>query len=138
MTYLEYAKEILLKNNYKLTSPRLLVIEILESSDISQNAYEIAEKIKTIDVVSVYRILDLFKKLHLIHETSEGKFIACQKFDCTNVKHCHHQFVCSSCHKTEEIHINDRLFISKLTKMFPKILINSHDFRFEGLCAKCK
>jgi|SRR3989339_196644 len=138
MLYSEYAKEILLKNNYKLTTPRLLVIEILELSECSQNAYEIAEKIKTIDVVSVYRILDLFKKLYLIHETSEGKFIACQKFDCTNVKHCHHQFVCSLCRKTEEIHINDKFFISRLVKMFPKILINSHDFRFEGLCEKCK
>jgi len=63
MTYPEYAKEILLKNNYKLTSPRMLVVEVLGDSNVSQNAYEIAEKIKTIDVVSVYRILDLFRKL---------------------------------------------------------------------------
>jgi len=41
----------------------VLVVEMLGDSNVSQNAYEIAEKIKTIDVVSVYRILDLFRKL---------------------------------------------------------------------------
>ncbi|MFA6306101.1 MAG: transcriptional repressor [Candidatus Gracilibacteria bacterium] len=141
MSYSDYAKEILSRNSYKLTTPRLLVLGLLEVSDVSQNAYEIAKKIsknKKVDVVSVYRNLSLFKKLGLVHEMSEGKFIVCQKFDCKNSTHCHHQFVCVSCNRTEEIHVNDRSFVRKLAKMFPRLLINSHNFRFEGLCEKCK
>jgi len=142
MTYFDHSKTTLLKNHYKITAPRLLVIEMLETSRTPQNAYDIMKKLssgnKKIDVVSVYRTLSLFKALNLVHETSEGKFIACQKFDCTDISHCHHQFACTSCHKTEEIHVNDKSFMRKLAGMFPKLSINSHDFRFEGLCEKCK
>jgi len=139
MTYSDYAKKTLLQNDHKLTAPRILIMELLERSDVPQNAYGIAKSLnKKIDVVSVYRTLSLFKKLNLIHEVSGGKFIACRKFDCTNSAHCHHQFVCTSCHKTEEIHVNDKSFIKKLARMFPKLSINSHSFQFGGLCEKCK
>jgi Fe2+ or Zn2+ uptake regulation protein len=141
MKYSDHAKEILLKNCCKLTTPRLLVIKLLEASNVSQNAYDMAKKNsknKKRDVVSVYRTLSLFKKLNLIHEVSEGKFIACKKFDCTDLNHCHHQFTCTSCRKTEEIHLNDKSFIRKLAVMYPKLSISSHSFRFEGLCEKCK
>jgi len=142
MTYLDHAKGILAKNGYKLTAPRLLVVELFESFSFPQNAYDIkkafSSRSKKIDTVSIYRTLSLLKKLNLIHEVSEGRFVQCQKFTCTNSSHCHHQFICTSCHETEEIHVNDKFFMNKLTKLFPKLLINSHSFHFEGLCEKCK
>jgi len=142
MTYLDHAKKTLSRNSYKLTTQRLLVIELFESSSISKNAYDIKKALsshsKKIDTVSIYRALSLLKKLNLIHEISDGKFVQCQKFTCTDPSHCHHQFICTSCHKTEEIHVNDKFFMNKLAKLFPKLLINSHSFLFEGLCEKCK
>jgi Fe2+ or Zn2+ uptake regulation protein len=142
MTYFKHAEDILLKNNSKLTASRIRIIKFLEISTIPCNAYDIAKNLnsngKTVDIVSIYRTLSLFEKLNLVHKTSERKFIACQKFECTNSTHCHHQFVCTSCHKTEEIHVNDKSFVRKLAKIFPKLSINSHSFQFEGLCEKCK
>ena len=139
MTYSDHVKNILSQSDHKLTTPRILIVKLLERTDVPQNAYDIAKSLnKKIDVVSVYRTLSLFKKLNLVHEVSEGKFIACQKFDCKDLSHCHHQFVCVSCNKTEEIHVNDKSFMKKLAKMFPKLSINSHSFQFEGLCEKCK
>lgn len=142
MTYIDHAKEILSENGYKLTIPRLLVIELFENSNIPQNAYDVKKALSTqnkkIDTVSVYRTLSLLKKLNLVHEVSDGKVVQCQKFTCKNSAHCHHQFICTSCHKIEEIHVDDKFFINKLIKLFPKLLINSHSFRFEGLCEKCK
>jgi len=142
MTYSDHAKEVLSKNSYKLTKSRLLIIDFFETSVSPVNAYGVMESIssynKKVDVVSVYRTLALFKKLDLVHELSDGKFVSCQKFGCTDLSHCHHQFVCMSCHEIEELHINDKNFVSKLAKLFPKLSINSHHFTFEGLCEKCK
>ncbi|HBB02190.1 MAG: hypothetical protein US89_C0002G0034 [Candidatus Peregrinibacteria bacterium GW2011_GWF2_38_29] len=142
MSYYNYAERVLSQNGYKLTIPRMIVLGLLESSDVSQNAYDMARKItssgKTVDTVSIYRTLALLKELGLIHEMSEGKFIACQKFDCKDSSHCHHQFVCKSCRKIEEIHVDDRFFVKKIAKIFPKLLIDSHSFKFEGFCEKCK
>lgn len=142
MIYLDHSKETLSSNGYKLTTPRLLVIELFGSSNVPRNAYDIKKALSSLnkktDTVSIYRTLSLLKKLNLIHEVSDGKFVQCQKFTCKNSLHCHHQFVCTSCHKTEEIHVNDQFFIDKLTKLLPKLLINSHSFHFEGLCEKCK
>lgn len=142
LSYLDHSKQVLAKNGCKLTNPRLIVVKLIESSNVPQNAYDIAKKSfsanKKIDVVSIYRTLALLKKVNLIHETSEGKFIACQQFDCADKLHCHHQFICTSCNKISEIHLNDKSFISKIKKMFPKLSINSHNFQFEGLCEKCK
>jgi Fe2+ or Zn2+ uptake regulation protein len=141
MTYSAYAKNVLSKTGYKLTTPRLLVLQFLEMSDIPQNAYDVkralSSKKESPDIVSIYRNLALLKKLNLVHEVSDGKFIPCQKFTCTKSSHCHHQFVCTACRKTEEIHLDDKSFMSKVAKLFPKLSIKSHSFHFEGLCAKC-
>jgi len=142
MKYSIHAKTNLSQNGYKLTAQRLLVIDLFESATESRNAYDIKKALssinKKIDIVSIYRILSLLKKLNLVHEISPGKFVRCQKFTCTNLSHCHHQFICNSCHKTEEIHVDDNFFINDLGKLYPKLLINSHSFCFEGLCEKCR
>lgn len=139
MKYSDHAMAVLSKNGYKLTNPRSLVIQVLESSNIPRNAYDIKKSASAnLDIVSIYRTLSLLKDLNLVHEPIEGKFVRCQKFDCANLAHCHHQFTCNSCHEIKEIHVDDKDFVKKLTKLFPKLSINSHNFRFEGLCENCK
>jgi len=142
MTYSIHAQKIISNKGHKLTTARILVIETIEKSPNALNAYEIASLInkngKEIDTVSVYRTLSLLLSLNLAHKAPEGKFIACQEFECSNKSHCHHQFVCTSCGKIKEIHIDDEPFIEKLNKKFLNIFISSHSFQFSGLCEKCK
>lgn len=142
MDYFDHAKKILSKNGYKLTGPRILVLEAVSGADSAQNAYEIKEFLdrsgKKINIVSVYRILSLLKAFELVHEISDGKFISCKKFDCEDPAHCHHQFLCSVCGKIEEMHVDDTSFVNEIVSLFPKLSINSHTFRFEGLCENCK
>lgn len=142
MTYSRHAQKVMSDKGHKLTTTRTLVTEAIEKSPKALNAYEIANLInkngKEIDTVSVYRTLSLLSSLNLVHKTSEGKFIACQEFECLDKSHCHHQFVCTSCGKIKEIHINDKSFIEKLNKKFLNIFISSHSFQFSGLCEECK
>lgn len=136
------AQKTLQTAGYKLTKPRLLIIESLGKNKTPLNAYEIAKilnkKTKSIDIASVYRTLKILKENDLVHETSQGKFIACQKPSCKNQKHSHHQFICETCRQTTEIHIDDSAFLSKIKKIFPEISIQSHNFQFSGLCQNCK
>jgi len=136
------AQKTLQTAGYKLTKPRLLIIESLAKTKTPLNAYEIAKilnkKAKSIDIASVYRTLKILKETDLAHETSQGKFIACQKPSCQNQKHSHYQFICKTCQQTTEIHIDDSSFLSKIQKLFPEISIQSHNFQFSGLCPNCK
>lgn len=141
LSYLDHSKQVLAKNGYKLTNPRLIVLESLSSSTISRNAYDLKKEIaslnKVIDIASIYRTLSLLKSLNLVHEVSGGRFVPCQKFDCANSSHCHYQFTCEKCNEVYEMHLDDRNFIGKISKLFPELLIKSHTFCFSGLCKKC-
>ena len=98
------AQKTLQTAGYKLTKTRLLMIESLAKTKTPLKAYEIAKilnkKTKSIDITSIYRTLKILKDNNLIHETSQGKFIACQKPSCQNQKHSHCQFICKICQQT--------------------------------------
>lgn len=129
-------------NGYKITSSRMNVVKFLGKGMGSFNAYDIVRKAsrtgRKLDVVSVYRALSLFERLKIIHRTSNGKYIPCQKFTCREPAHCHHDFTCTSCNRIEEVHVDDRSFLKTISKILPNLSINSHAFHFEGICEKCK
>ena len=67
---------------YRVTEPRKLVLGVLSRSEAPLNAYGIRNRINEegseVDVASVYRTLDLFERLHLIHEVGmNGAYLAC-------------------------------------------------------------
>lgn len=135
-------EEKLKQHGYRLTKPRKLVVKALKGTKVPLNAYQIQEKIQkegdSIDVVTVYRILEVFEDLKMIHRHSKGGFLPCKTPDCEDEDHCHHQFTCDKCHEVTEIHVEDDAFIERLNNKFKSINIQSHHFEFEGICAKCK
>lgn len=142
MTYLNFAKTRLQKNGYKLTTPRLFVLGVLEKSKKPLNAYEIVKKISakksTIEPSTAYRILEVYEKLDLVHFNKEVQgYTICQDWTCSNQKHCHHQFTCSRCEQITEFHIEDQNFLKTLKTKFKDFLIQSHYFEFSGLCKSC-
>lgn len=141
MTYTEYSIERVKKSGGRVTKTKLAVLEVLDNLEKPINPYEIAAKIEEsggkIDVVTVYRILDAFEALGIVHKSEKG-FMPCSHFTCSDEGHCHHQFFCDSCERAFEVHINDRDFMQKIESKFGDLLIKSHDFRFSGLCNKCQ
>lgn len=141
MTLTDYAGKVLKEGGYRLTSTRLAVVKRLATTKKPLSAYEIAQKIRAgkenIDTVTVYRILEVYEKLGLVHKTRQG-YMPCGEFKCQEPEHCHHQFVCEKCHKAQEIHFSDRDFVAELGRKFSNLLIQSHYFEFSGFCAKCK
>ncbi len=142
MNYKDHALKILKENTMKITATRCVVLDILAKSRQSLNAYEIsalAKKLKMkINTSTVYRILESFQKLNLVHFNKEQNgYLACQELNCHEKTHCHHQFVCKTCHKVEEIHLDDIDFIKSIRTKNPKFQIQNHYFEFFGQCASC-
>ena len=126
------ALAILKQKGFRVTLPRVQVLRILALSHKPMTAYAIHQEIaamgSSVDVVTVYRILDTLKSLHLVHHVglTDG-YVACRLEDTHESDS--ELIVCSDCGKVTELEIpqeillrsNDQLaalgFEPKLTKL---------------------
>lgn len=94
----------------RITEARRLVIDALSNSSVPLSPKELAELIDSfqpdqqIDLVSIYRTLETFMNLQLVHRISpEGMYVACRHVDCHNEVHV--LVRCRKCPRIEEIDI---------------------------------
>ena len=130
--------ELIRSAGFRATKPRLLLISYLKKLKYPQTILEIAEGLQdSIDQVTVYRIVDAFKKTGLIREIDlrQGR----PRYEISDADHDHHHVVCVSCNRIEDFTgcryeelANKAL---KQTKGFAKI--TSHAMEFFGLCNAC-
>ncbi len=111
---------------YKLTKPRLAVLQILEKVDDPISARDLHKKIKTIDLASVYRTLNLFEQLYLVN----AEIIKAEKMYCLATD-SHHHIICEKCHLVEKVECKHYF---KKIKNFTNI---HHRLVLTGLCDKC-
>lgn len=127
-----------LLKGYHMTSQRRLLLEILQDSDDHIDAKELYQKAnardKSISQATVYRTLNLFKKLGVVDEHKLG-MMRCKYELMSSPDHQH--LVCRGCGKV--IKIQNELF----NKMVAAI---QHDYEFrvtkaelclEGYCPGC-
>jgi Fe2+ or Zn2+ uptake regulation protein len=141
--YKIFCLEKLKENNARITNARIMLIDLLAGSTEALKPYDIAkvisEKGVSTPVSTVYRVLELFLKLNLVHFLREKQaYIACKDFACTHAEHCHHQFTCQACEQITEVHLDDREFIRSITEKFPKLEIKNHYLELAGLCGNCR
>jgi len=96
--------QILQAQGHKVTKPRLQVLKVLEEARRPVSPYDIQgllrQQGKYLNHVTIYRILDLFCRLHLTHKVlSSGGFVKCSL---ENKEGCHRFMVCSQCGALEE------------------------------------
>lgn len=118
-----------------------MVLDILNEIKKPLNPYEIVKKSKnnTLDVSTVYRVLEVFKSLKIVHFIKDVQgFIPCQDYHCNNSNHCHHQFICTKCSSVEEFHIEDSSYIDALKDKLPGAKIEQHYLELSGLCSNCQ
>ena len=129
----------------KFTEKRQQVLEILLKAKTPLSAYELTDQFnKVMDApilaMSVYRILDFFESVDLVHRLkSENKFMACSHLNAG----CQHQLsmflICSSCNKVVEMgDAND-----KVKALFKQIELtgftpSKSQLEITGLCCQCK
>jgi len=137
MSYIEDSLEHLKAAGYKITGPRVAVLQVLAEAEIPLSAYDIEERIPEhipVNVVTIYRVLALFEKLGIAHRIhSKEGYVRC---DFEAGLGCHYFAVCDNCGRADE-------FIRKncdLEQAIPKSLPYkslSHLSEMTGTCNKC-
>ena len=125
-SHMEKLKKQLVKAGYKITTPRIEVLEGLSSAHHPISARELHKKTKKIDRASVYRTLNLFEELRLVNI----EVIKKEKLYClADVPH--HHIICKKCGYTEEVKCNHNF---DNFKNFSNIY---HQLTLIGVCNKC-
>lgn len=137
MNFIEDSINLLKKSDYKITGPRMAVLQVLSKAKIPLSAYDIEERIPEnipVNVVTIYRVLDVFEKLGIAHRihTKEG-FVRC---DFELQEGCHYFAVCNQCGRTDEFVQNE----CEMERVIPKNLPYkslSHLSEISGVCNQC-
>lgn len=102
--------QILQAEGYKITKPRKQVLKVLEEAQKPLSPYGIQRALrqqgKYLNHVSIYRILDLFRRLNMAHRVlSSAGFVKCAL---GGKQGCHRLMVCRCCGALQEF-IDDKL-----------------------------
>ena len=130
-----------LKHKKSLTLSRTLVIKTLSKYSQPKSAYELQEEINKIkdtnlNISTIYRVLDFWRKLGLIHKISAiNKFLICLS---PNEKHTHVLNFCTVCEKVVET-CSERmgLDLKKSTQELNLSLNNTHPVEIPVTCFNC-
>jgi Fur family ferric uptake transcriptional regulator len=127
------------KQGYRLTPQRMMILSAIENSDDHISAEEIhaqiVAKYPQINISTVYRTLELLKRLNLVTETDfgEGRVRYHQRG-----KGHHHHLVCQECGAI--IDLDESIF-----KPLQEALLLEHNFiadlrhlAIHGRCVRCR
>ena len=142
---LEQCKRRLRESGSRITKGRLAVWKVLMGQGAPLSPVEIHERIEkdrlltNIDPVSIYRILEAFLELELVHKVGPmGGFVACSHVDCP--KGLHILTRCSACLKIREWDAPQSLMAPMLwyLKEQKGFLPNGHLIEVDGQCLDCQ
>ena len=131
--------ERLRTKGYRLTPQRMMIVTAIENSADHISAEEIYAQVAAIyphvNISTVYRTLELLKKLNLVYEIDLGEGRV--RYHAEESGH-HHHLVCQKCNKVIDI---DESALSELRD----VLLRDYDFCAElqhvgifGLCCDCR
>ncbi|SJZ86607.1 Fur family transcriptional regulator [Selenihalanaerobacter shriftii] len=134
-------KNKLAANNYKMTSQREIILEsMIKNSGQHLSAEEIytdvKEKDSGIGLATVYRTLELFSDLGVIHQLNFDD--NCRRYELDQGGEHHHHLVCSNCGKITEF--NDEIleeFEDDIQKEH-NFNVTDHRIKFYGYCEDCQ
>ncbi|MBI2436528.1 MAG: transcriptional repressor [Candidatus Magasanikbacteria bacterium] len=114
---------------YKSTNNRVALINYLNKNKGIFCANDLLQNDSDLDKVSLYRTIELFQKLDIIHPvmTLEGQ----QYYEVHEPDTHHHHAVCTQCHKNECI---DCTYTDTSVPGFKEI---HHSISITGICYKC-
>jgi len=128
----------LIEQGYRLTPQRMMVLAAIEDSDDHISAEEIYAQVITkyphVNISTVYRTLELLKRLGLVTETDLGG--ARVRYHPADKGH-HHHLVCQECGKIIDL---DESVLSSLRSTLLREYQFSADLRhlaIFGRCANC-
>lgn len=131
--------ESLRQEGYRLTPQRMMILSIIYDSEGHITAEEVHQRVRQhypfVDISTVYRTLNLLKKLRLITETDLGE--GCVLYEVLD-KERHHHLVCHQCGRTFALeHEVLKPLRLRLLKKYGFAADLDH-FAIFGLCQHCR
>ena len=144
LSYMNSAIAIMKQAGWRITEQRKSMYSILSDSEGPLTPKEIMQKHKSLfpdksmDLVTIYRIMDKFQEIGLIHKIGNGsQYVVCEHLDCRSSFHVIE--VCKNCDSVSEKHVPMDL-ISPLFDYIKKnheFVSAKHSFSVEGYCKNC-
>ena len=131
--------ESLRQEGYRLTPQRMMILSVVEDSVSHISAEEIYRKVRErypfVNISTIYRTLNLLKKLRLISETDMGEgYVRYELLE----RHRHHHLVCRQCGESFA-------FEDEFLKPLQRRLLENYGFAADvdhfaifGLCQRCR
>ncbi len=139
MTCEDDTAELLRRAGHKLTPQRLLILRVLRHAGGHVSAAQIAEQVRDdypfVDVSTVYRTLDVLKRMRLVTSTDMGAGDVVFEWA---PEETHHHLICPSCGHVAEI---GHGYLSGLEQGVRKDFgfePDLHHFAIFGLCRECQ
>lgn len=129
-------KRLLKENGYFTTSPRKHIFELLQLHPTLTMKGLIALS-KQHDQATIYRTIDLFEKLGIIHRLRLGWHTKIELSD--SFQHHHHHLTCTFCGKV--IILKEDAIIEKQIKdmaLLKNFLPADHELEIRGKCKSCQ
>lgn len=139
----ESVRERLCERDFRLTSQREVILNILmDNQDAHLSADDIYMATKAIDpgigLATVYRTLDLFEQLDVVHRLEVGDGGCRYEFRQDLRRHYHHHVICRDCGEIEEVNEDCLDELEKAVAKKSGFEITDHSLRFYGYCKECK
>lgn len=135
----EETAELLRRAGHKMTPQRLMIVRALRHAEGHVSAAQIAEQVREaypfVDVSTVYRTLDVLKRMRLATSTDMGSGDVLFEWA---PEQPHHHLICSSCgHVVEVGHEYLQPLETSLLSEFG-FAPDMHHFAIFGLCRECQ
>ncbi len=131
-------EEILKKYQLKITNARIKVLELFQNHNFALSQPFLEKNIELIDRVTLYRTLNTFEEIGLIHKVIDDsftlKYALCSEvcLHQNNHKHEHIHFQCVKCNQTTCLDV--KIPLIKLPEGYQ---IEEYHFSMKGICKNC-
>jgi len=130
------------------TIPREMILKLLSRSPEHLSAKEIYAAVYPfypgIGLTTIYRTLDLLRRLGLVHRISGADGQGCYELKKVNGKDDHHHLICTECGRIVDGRDSFKEGLAILRKMAEALakkhgfLITDQNIEFYGLCEHCQ
>lgn len=128
-------REDLKARGFSITVPRITVFIALHKSGLMSMG-QLVDVCKSIDRASIYRAVDLFEKLHIIHKVYQGFKYKIELGE-PYIPH-HHHIRCTHCDASIDIGGTNLERVIQDLAHAQKYMLTSHIIELSGLCPMCK
>lgn len=143
---LEHFVKYLRASGTRVTAPRRLILEVLIDSAKPMSPREVhallADRAAACDEVcadptSVYRSLELFEKIGLVHRAlPDGRYVICAGHDHKDENHVLTH--CRNCHSSAELHLSPKSRLEIEHALGKECDLRKSTLHIEGICRSCQ